>query len=320
MPNSTNNSQAFDIDLLVDELREARRDWRDANRRHAEIGTRGFPSRQTIERLMIQLCGALFPIRLGPPEIRLDNEDSYVGGALRSALGSLIDEITLELGYSLDEGEQHEAGRKARRITHDFANALPSLRRLIDTDVSAAYVGDPAARSVDEVLLCYPGIQAIIHHRIAHHLYGLGAPLVARMISEIANSRTGIDIHPGASIGHSFFIDHGTGVVIGETTVIGNHVRLYQAVTLGARSFPADEDGNLKRGVPRHPVVEDDVIIYAGATILGRITIGRGSTIGGNVWLTESVPSGSSVYQAKMQHRIVTRPEADLTLISGSAA
>lgn len=320
MSSLKHSSHPFDLDRLVDELREARREWREANRRHAEIGTRGFPSRETMEKLMVQLCGALFPIRLGPPDIRIDNEDRHVGAALRSALGSLIDEITLELGYSLDEAEQHDASRRARYIAYEFANALPSLRRLIDTDVSAAYVGDPAARSVDEVLLCYPCIQAIIHHRIAHRLHGLGAPLVARMISEIANSRTGIDIHPGASIGRSFFIDHGTGVVIGETAIIGNNVRLYQAVTLGARSFPADDSGNLKRGVPRHPIVEDGVIIYAGATILGRITIGRGSTIGGNVWLTESIPPGSNVYQAKTQHRIVTRGEPDLTLISGSAA
>ena len=148
-------------------------------------------------------------------------------------------------------------------------------------------------------MICYPGALAIVHHRLAHLLYGLGAPVVARIISEVANSRTGIDIHPGANIGAAFFIDHGTGVVIGETAVIGRRVRLYQAVTLGARSFPTDVEGALRRGHARHPIVEDDVVIYAGATILGRITIGAGSVIGGNVWLTRSVPPGSRISQAQ---------------------
>ncbi|MET0365152.1 MAG: serine O-acetyltransferase EpsC, partial [Sphingobium sp.] len=175
---------------------------------------------------------------------------------------------------------------------------LPAIRRLLDEDVEAAYAGDPAARSVDEVLLCYPCVTALIHHRIAHELYKLGAPLVARIIAEAGHSRTGIDIHPGAQIGESFFIDHGTGVVIGQTAIIGNRVRLYQAVTLGARSFREDEDGNLVNE-PRHPIIEDNVTIYAGATILGRVIIGKCSVIGGNVWLTRSVPAGSRVRQMK---------------------
>jgi serine O-acetyltransferase len=164
--------------------------------------------------------------------------------------------------------------------------------------VIAAYQGDPAARSVDEVLLCYPGIHAMIHHRLAHCLYGLGLPLLARIIAELAHAETGIDIHPGATIGPGFFIDHGTGVVIGETAVIGQRVRLYQAVTLGAKRFPANADGTLQKGLPRHPVVEDDVVIYAGATLLGRITVGKGAVIGGNVWLTHDVPPGARVAQA----------------------
>ena len=183
-------------------------------------------------------------------------------------------------------------------IARQFAAQLPTVRKLLDTDIQAAFEGDPAARSPDEVLVCYPGITAIIHHRLAHSLYQLGAPLVARMISELAHSATGIDIHPGAQIGESFFIDHGTGVVIGETAVIGRHVRVYQAVTLGAKRFLKDDNGILVKGNARHPIVEDDVVIYAGATILGRITIGRGSTIGGNVWLTHSVPPDSNITQA----------------------
>ena len=179
----------------------------------------------------------------------------------------------------------------------DFANTLPEIRRLLDADVCAAYEGDPAAHSVDEVLLCYPGIFAIIYHRVAHQLYH-SVPLLSRIISELAHSATGIDIHPGAQIGKGFFIDHGTGVVIGETSVIGEYVRIYQAVTLGAKRFELNDDGALKKDYARHPIVEDHVVIYAGATILGRITIGRGSIIGGNVWLTHSVAAGSQILQS----------------------
>jgi serine O-acetyltransferase len=167
------------------------------------------------------------------------------------------------------------------------------------SDLRAAFDGDPAATNYPEILIGYPGMTAIIYHRLAHPLYALGATFLARVISDIAHSTTGIDIHPAAEIGPSFFIDHGTGVVIGETTIIGSRVRLYQAVTLGAKRFPTDDTGALVKGAPRHPIIEDDVIIYAGATVLGRITIGKGSTIGGNVWLTHSVPPGSHVSQAQ---------------------
>ena len=288
----------WDIDAIAAGLRDARDDWRTAHRRHAEHGAIGFPSRLLIEKIMAALGGALFPLRLGPSFVRHHNEDAFVAETLQTALARLYGQIRLELGYALRDVASAQIDDEAARIIGHFAAALPSLRRLIDTDVEAAYTGDPAARSVDEVLLCYPCVIAIIHHRLAHRLYQLGAPLVARIISEIANSKTGIDIHPGASIGRSFFIDHGTGVVIGETAIIGDRVRLYQAVTLGARSFPADEEGALKKGIARHPIVEDDVVVYAGATILGRVTIGRGSVIGGNVWLTENVPAGSVVRQA----------------------
>ncbi|MEQ1531341.1 MAG: serine O-acetyltransferase EpsC, partial [Methylococcales bacterium] len=206
-------------------------------------------------------------------------------------LRELFKQVRRELVFiaginSVDNDIQH----RAASITREFANHLPAIRSILDTDLQAAFEGDPAAKTPDEVLICYPGITAIIHHRLAHVLYQLGVPMVARLISELAHSATGIDIHPGAQIGHGFFIDHGTGVVIGETTIIGNHVRLYQAVTLGAKRFLKAEDGSLLKGNARHPIVEDDVIIYAGATILGRITICKGSTIGGNIWLTHSVP------------------------------
>lgn len=257
------------------------------------------PSRKVIDSVLDGLGAVLFPNRLGLPDIREEGLDYYVGHSLDVALRELLSQIKLELDFS-ERCRGGNSMQEATQITRDFAKFLPKIRKLLDTDISAAYEGDPAARSEDEVLVCYPGIHAILHYRIAHELHLLGLPLIARIISEIAHSATGIDIHPGANVGEAFFIDHGTGVVIGETSIIGNHVRIYQAVTLGAKRFPTDENGALIKGNARHPIVEDDVVIYAGATILGRITIGRGSAIGGNVWLTHSVPPGSNVTQAKM--------------------
>ena len=306
--------QYWDIDVIAAELREAREDWRNAHRRHAEHGAEGFPSRHVIEKVMSALTGALFPLRLGPSFVRRHNEEAFVAETLQTALSRLYGQIRLELGYTAGTSAPELIDEDAGRIISHFARALPRLRRLIDSDVEAAYASDPAARSVDEIFICYPGALAIVHHRLAHLLYALGAPLVARIISEVANSKTGIDIHPGAHIGEAFFIDHGTGVVIGETAIIGKRVRLYQAVTLGARSFPADADGVLRRGHARHPIVEDDVVIYAGATVLGRITIGKGSIIGGNVWLTRSVPPGSVVSQAQA-HR---EAASEIALIAGA--
>ncbi len=295
------DGQYWDIDAIAGELRSAREDWRRAHRHHVEHGAIGFPSRVKLEKIVAALGGALFPLRLGPSFVRHHNEEAFVAETLQTALGRLYGQIRLELGYSLAATTADEVEHASARIIGRFAADLPRLRRLLDRDVEAAYAGDPAARSVDEVLLCYPSVLAIIHHRLAHRLYRLGAPIVARIIAEIAHSETGIDIHPGATIGESFFVDHGSGVVIGETAVIGDRVRLYQAVTLGARSFPADAQGALKKGLARHPIVEDDVVIYAGATILGRVTIGHGAVIGGNVWLTESVPAGSIIHQASAE-------------------
>jgi serine O-acetyltransferase len=285
----------LDISGVITGLRLARDDWRAAHQRHAELGTHGFPSRRALDRIVGSLGAALFPLRLGPPELNPANEDLFVEATLESALSQLAAQVRLNLIYGHRDLDAAAIERRVNAILAEFAGALPRLRSVLDSDVQAAYLGDPAARSVDEVLLCYPCLIAVIHHRIAHELYRLGAPLVARIISEIANSRTGIDIHPGATIGHSFFIDHGTGVVIGETAIIGDHVRLYQAVTLGAKSFPSEADGRLTKGIARHPIVEDNVIIYSGATILGRVTIGKGSVIGGNVWITTDVPPNTTV-------------------------
>ncbi|WP_371919836.1 serine O-acetyltransferase EpsC [Pseudomonas sp. MYb185] len=295
----------WQLDGIVKQLHEARSEWRSAQGRTHEPGDRELPSRTVMKGIIEALAGALFPMRLGPADLRKANEDFYVGHTLDLALNALLQQAVLELRHAnRKQPVQHEElVQQARDTVRRFAAALPCLRRLLDTDVMAAYHGDPAAKSVDEVLLCYPGVMAVIHHRLAHLLYREGLTLLARIISELAHSDTGIDIHPGAQIGPSFFIDHGTGVVIGETAVIGERVRIYQAVTLGAKRFESDDQGKLLKGQPRHPIVEDDVVIYAGATILGRITIGAGSIIGGNVWVTRSLPPGSNVSQASLKNQ-----------------
>ncbi|NKJ44724.1 MULTISPECIES: serine O-acetyltransferase EpsC [unclassified Novosphingobium] len=289
----------FAVNEVVERLRDVRENWRDARSKRGDYGAVGFPSRHALGRIIDVLAAALFPLRLGPAEVTAVNEDIFVSASLQSALPLLAAQVRMELHYSHPEDGDAIVDAEVNRIVGTLAARLPEIRRLLDSDVEAAFDGDPAARCVDEVLLCYPFVTAVLHHRVAHELYKLGAPLVARILAEIAHSRTGIDIHPGATIGESFFIDHGTGVVIGQTAIIGKRVRIYQAVTLGARSFSTDEDGKLVKDEPRHPIIEDDVTIYAGATILGRVTIGRCSVIGGNVWLTRSVPPGSRVRQTQ---------------------
>jgi serine O-acetyltransferase len=305
------NGNSLEIDSLVAELRTLR--LRSLESRARLNKPPKLPSRKVLVSIIDGLSAAMFPNRLGLPDLTDEGIDCYVGHTLDATLRELQKQIRRELCFTAPEGVDAEVILlQAAEITRTFAVTIPALRRLIDSDIQAAYEGDPAAGSIDEVLVCYPGVTAIIHQRIAHVLYGLGVRLTARMITEIAHSATGIDIHPGARIGESFFIDHGTGVVIGETAVIGRHVRLYQAVTLGAKRFEKDADGHLTKGYLRHPIVEDEVVIYAGATILGRVTIGRGSTIGGNVWLTESVAPGSIVTQSRAHSEILTKTEAQV--------
>lgn len=184
-----------------------------------------------------------------------------------------------------------------KKAASSMIDYLPELKEQLEMDVEAAYNGDPAAESYDEIICCYPVIKAMINYRVAHKMLSLGISLIPRIITEKAHSETGIDIHPAASIGHHFTIDHGTGVVIGATCIIGNNVKLYQGVTLGAKSFPLDEKGNPIKGIPRHPIIEDDVIIYSNSTVLGRITIGRGSIIGGNLWVTKGTEPGEKLMQ-----------------------
>ena len=290
-------ASGWNLPHVVQALRESREI---SHRVRHQGRLRELPSREVLTHIMQGLSAALFPTHYGRPDLNDESIDFFVGHTLHDTLGMLNDQVRRALMFNAtaDASQDADLAPRAVAIVRALAEQLPDIRGALFSDLQAAWQGDPAATGMSEILLCYPGITAIVHHRIAHALLRLGTPLLARLIADIAHARTGIDIHPGAQIGRGFFIDHGTGVVIGETCEIGENVRLYQAVTLGAKRFPADENGHLVKGLPRHPIVEDDVVIYAGATVLGRITIGRGSTIGGNVWLTQSVPPHSNISQA----------------------
>jgi len=258
------------------------------------------PSRSNCVDIMHQLRSVLFPGYFQLYEYSEERIGFHVGAMMDRIAINLQEQIRRGFCFNCsNEGDMRTCAVRAEDITGQFLKRLPDVMRLLCEDVQAAYEGDPAAKSPAETIFCYPGIFAITNHRVAHELYKLGVPVIPRIIGENAHNVTGIDMHPGARIGRRFFIDHGTGVVIGETTIIGDRVRIYQGVTLGAKSFPLDENGNPIKGVDRHPIIEDDVVIYAGATILGRITVGARSVIGGNVWLTQSVPPDSSISQGK---------------------
>jgi len=302
-------SPAWTLDTIVAQLHDSRELTHNI-RLQGRI--RELPSRKILQSIIEGLCAALFPTHYGRADLNETNVDYFVGHTLNETLPLLQEQVRrgLRFEYASEEPPDSEVTRQAATVTAAFARQLPAIRGLLFTDLQAAYQGDPAAASASEILLCYPGMTAIIYYRLAHALHELGAPLVARLISDIAHSSTAIDIHPAAQIGSHFFIDHGTGVVIGETAIIGRRVRLYQAVTLGAKRFVEDQNGILVKGEPRHPIVEDDVVIYAGATILGRITIGQGSIIGGNVWLVQSVPARSHVVQAQMRTSATIQPKS----------
>lgn len=305
----TTPEPAWDLATVVSELVQIRREA-NSKRNFRPLGK--LPSRTVIRTIVDDLSAVLYPNRLAAAEFSDISVAYFIGDTLETTLQSLKEQIRCELrffeGHPIQNGSTSErrtpidnSEEIAGAIVAAFCKELPSIRKLLDSDIQAAYEGDPAAQSPDEVLLCYPGVRAITHHRLAHALHRLGAPIVARMIAERAHSVTGVDIHPGATIGASFFIDHGTGVVIGGTAIIGERVRIYQGVTLGAVRFPVDDHGKLIKGNARHPILEDDVVVYAGATILGRITIGAKSVIGGNVWLTKSVAPLSQISQARVR-------------------
>ena len=249
---------------------------------------------------IIELCRAvLFPGFYGKSTISGDTLAYHIGVSVERLYELLHHQIQAGLCVGSKQPNTECPTQKAQELTVAFISTLPALRQLLATDVEAAYNGDPAAEPYGEIISCYPVIKAISNYRIAHQLLVLGVPLIPRIITEMAHSETGIDIHPAATIGHHFTIDHGTGVVIGATCIIGNHVKLYQGVTLGAKSFPLDDNGHPIKGIPRHPILEDGVIVYSNATVLGRITIARGTIIGGNLWVTESTKPGEQLVQAK---------------------
>ena len=288
------------IEDILFQLREDREETHNI-RRDRQI--RQMPSRAVIATVVDQLATVLFPTHYGSLDLAEGNVDTFVAGILNHALLALTRQVRLDLSLDPDRADQGGEAivATAEQTVAEFAKQLPGIRGTLVGDLKAAHDGDPAATSYPEILLAYPGTIAIIYHRLAHALFRLGATLTARLIAQIAHSKTAIDIHPSAEIGASLFMDHGTGIVIGETARIGARVTLHQGVTLGAWSGPAEWNGAVIKGAPRHPIVEDDVVIHAGAAVLGRITIGHGSVIGGNVWLTQSVPPGSNIRQAPLR-------------------
>ena len=288
------------------------------NQQHFDIeNSIGFSGRDKVYKVLHKLQKVLFPgvYNCKPiDEIRLNVE---ISNNLREAALDLRDIIEKVLIYNQNTSEATTDAKDCREQANDIVmqliNKLPSIRQTIQTDIQAAYNGDPAAISTEEILLSYPSVTAVCIHRIAHELYKLNVKIIPRIMSEYMHGLTGIDIHPGASIGESFFIDHGTGVVIGETCTIGNNVKIYQGVTLGALSFPLDENGNPIKGIKRHPNIEDNVVIYAGATILGgETTIGHDSVMGSNIWVTHSVPPYSRVYNSQPSPKISNgKPKSD---------
>lgn len=267
------------------------------------------PSIAKLTKVIELVREILFPGYFGNTTLRPNTTQHFMGVYVDELYELLSEEILAGMCFeckdeTVNKVEKHKD--RANQAAIDFIEFLPEIRRKLVTDVEATFLNDPAAHNFGEVIFCYPAIRAITNYRVAHQLFQLSVPLIPRFICEMAHGETGIDIHPEAQIGEKFTIDHGTGVVIGSTSIIGNNVKLYQCVTLGAKSFPLDEHGNPIKGIPRHPIVEDDVVIYAGATILGRITIGKGSMVGGNVWVTTDLPPNSKVIQSKAKETTFT--------------
>jgi serine O-acetyltransferase len=272
------------------------------------------PSGEVLQKIVDLARGIIFPGYYGRSCIDTNTLKYHLGVDTEQLYSLLVTQIQAGLSYSntneniipsaefvspcLSHSEM-EVRHQAELYAEQFISKLPELRRVLATDVVAAFNGDPAAKNYGEIISCYPVIKELTVYRIAHELWNMNVPLIPRMLTEMGHSETGIDIHPGAQIGEYFTIDHGTGVVIGETCIIGKNVKLYQGVTLGAKSFPLDDKGNPIKGIPRHPILEDDVIVYSNASILGRITIGKGAIIGGNVWVTQDVKAGENITQKR---------------------
>ncbi len=302
----TNNQTASIVKKAIDELSK-KQSYQSVCHHHTQ--DHSMPSIDALADIVNLTREIIFPGYFGDSSIRPDSIRYYIGVNTEKLYALLSEQIFSGLCFECSdpaEMDLESVRSRSHNYAADFIAELPEIRRVLSTDVEAAYLGDPAAKSKGEVIFCYPAIRAISNYRIAHSLLNIGVPLIPRIIAEMAHSETGIDIHPRATIGEYFSIDHGTGVVIGATSIIGKNVKLFQGVTLGAKSFPLDEDGNPIKGVPRHPIIEDGVVIYAQATILGRITIGKDSVIGGNVWVTNSVPTHSKIVQFKPRDVLYT--------------
>ena len=290
---------------VVDELSQPA-SYKDLCHEHHEGAP--MPSAEALRSIVELLRSIIFPGYYGKSTINKETLKYHIGVNVERLFAMLVEQIQAGLSFAdycnvaayaayNQQTINTELHRMAASRAEKFITKLPEIRRILATDVVAAFNGDPAAKTQGEIISCYPIIKELTIYRMAHELWLLDVPLIPRMLTEMAHSETGIDIHPGATIGEYFTIDHGTGVVIGETSIIGNNVKLYQGVTLGAKSFPLDADGNPIKGIPRHPILEDDVIVYSNASILGRITIGKGATIGGNIWVTQDVPAGAVITQ-----------------------
>lgn len=271
---------------------------------HLRLSKEPLPQQNMIEEIITLSRSLLFPGFFSDCDVNSFNLEYVIGMQCEKLKAVLENQILAGFILSKDCDSHSDSmldshKERAEEIAANYIRQLPTLRQTLHTDVQAMYLGDPAAMSYEEVIYCYPAIKAIINYRIAHDLYTRGVPVIPRMISEMAHSETGIDIHPGATIGKYFAIDHGTGVVIGATSIIGDNVKLYQGVTLGAKSFALDENNNPIKGIPRHPIIGDNVIIYSNATILGRVKIGNNAIIGGNIWVTSDVAEGEKLVQAK---------------------
>ncbi len=265
------------------------------------------PSVQVLEEIVHLVRDLIFPGYFVTASVNPQTVKYHLGVNTEKVFELLCEQVLAGLCFNCTSDQvnrMEDMKEKGQEMAARFIDLLPGIRNKLVGDVKAAFNGDPASKSYGEVIFCYPAIRAITNYRIANALLSLGVPLIPRIIAEMAHSETGIDIHPAARIGENFTIDHGTGVVIGATAIIGDNVKLYQGVTLGAKSFPLDEDGNPIKGIPRHPILEDNVVIYSNATILGRITIGKDSVIGGNVWVTSSIPPNSKIVQVKARDGI----------------
>ena len=284
---------------LIDSMVQKLTNISNPDYRYIRMYNEQLPSIQTLKEIVGVIREIIFPGYFGDPLVTENTVQYHIGVNCEKLHHLLLGQIGKALAFESDGNIVAEAEAKTLMLM----DKIPEIKRLLSTDVKAIYDNDPAAKNYGEIIFCYPAIKALLNYRIAHELFLMEVPLIPRIITEMAHTETGIDIHPGATIGEYFSIDHGTGVVIGQTAVIGNHVCLYQGVTLGAKNFVLDESGN-PVDVPRHPILEDNVTVYSNSSILGRITIGKGTVVGGNVWLTHSVPPNSRITQSKAVENI----------------